>query len=57
MEKPTTASEAFENGSFCRREGHSVHYNPYRNMGVEAAELNAAWIDGWESADKDIENA
>ncbi len=57
MKKPTTASEAFENGSFCRREGHSVHYNPYRNMGVEAAELNAAWIDGWESADKDIENA
>lgn len=57
MNKPETVSEAFENGSHCRREGHSIHYNPYRNMGVEVSELNAAWIDGWEDADKALDHA
>jgi ribosome modulation factor len=56
MSKPTTVKKAFENGEQCRKEGHSIHYNPYRNMGVESSNLNSAWIDGWEKEDGAIKN-
>lgn len=40
-------SKAFLEGMEHARMGKSIHYNPYRNHGVESAAENSDWIDGW----------
>lgn len=45
---PTNTKDAFENGKNATNEGH----NPFRNRGLEYAELHNAWLDGFESRNK-----
>lgn len=44
--------EAFKLGEKNFLDGKSIHYNPYRNFNLVAnikiAELNNAWVDGYE---------
>ena len=44
--------QAFALGQQAKQSGKNESYNPYRNMDSTKAlvtELNAAWIDGWQS--------
>jgi ribosome modulation factor len=37
----------FTQGAQANKDGHSIHYNPYRERGT--AEQYCEWIKGWES--------
>ena len=44
--------QAFTLGQQAKQSGKHESYNPYRNMDstqTPVTELNAAWIDGWQS--------
>lgn len=45
-----TPKKAFQHGFECKKNGYSVHYNPYRNLtGVLACSLSNAWELGFNS--------
>ena len=52
--KPTTKKDAYLNGAECRQNNKSIHYNPFRNTGVETSHLYAAWEDGWTDTDNEV---
>jgi hypothetical protein len=46
--------ESFELGKSIYIKGHSIEYNPYRNLPIDSniAILEKSFIDGWDSAKK-----
>lgn len=50
--RPTTVFEAKKSGYKAFVDGHSIHYNPYRNTDLSDSQLYCAWFDGWNFAAK-----
>lgn len=48
---PETTQGAFQLGRQNHIDGHTIDYNPWRNMDNRINHLWAAWIRGWKSQD------
>lgn len=39
--------DPYQAGYKAAKDGHSIHYDPYRNMGVEYSSQQNDWHQGW----------
>lgn len=48
--KTISTDAAYNNGVQAFRDGKSIHYNPYQNLGDDYNDAESAWLEGYSSA-------